>query len=162
MIKSTFIRTLLAAIAAAFLTTQVIAAPDETPAAPAKSASEKQYDRAVKFIEQDKFKRAVPLLKKVVKAEPQNANAWNWLGFASRNMQDLETSEMAYARALEIDPKHKGALEYQGELKLMQKDLKGAEANLAKLVALCPTGCDELDDLKKDIAAYKAANPSSS
>ena len=63
--------------------------------------------------------------------------------------------------ALDLDPDHKGALEYQGELRLEQNNLPAAEANLAKLRRLCPAGCAERDDLERAIQAYKstAANP---
>ena len=37
-------------------------------------------------------------------------------GFASRKLGDYAASEVAYDKALAIDPKHKGALEYKGEL----------------------------------------------
>jgi len=35
------------------------------------------------------------------------------------------------------------------------KDPDKAEVNLAKLATLCPSGCEEKDDLEKAIAAYK-------
>ena len=57
-----------------------------------------------------------------------------------------------YKRALEINPKHKGALEYQGELFLMHGNKEAAQANLAKLDKICWLGCDVYDDLKKAIA----------
>ncbi len=56
---------------------------------------------------------------------------------------------------MKLDPKHKGALEYLGELNLQTGDLKGAEALLTRLAAACPGGCEEREDLTKQIAAYK-------
>ena len=35
-------------------------------------------------------------------------------------------------------------------------DIAKAKANLAKLVQLCPSGCEEREDLEKDIAAAAA------
>ena len=59
--------------------------------------------------------------------------------------------------SLALDPRHKGALEYSGMgyLKVGQK--AQAEAQLAKLQAICAQ-CEETTDLAKAIAAYKPAH----
>ena len=66
--------------------------------------------------------------------------------------------EQLIVQALKIDPRHQGALEYAGELALMKRDLPTAEAHLAALAKLCTSPCEPLDDLRKAVAAYKAAN----
>ncbi len=53
--------------------------------------------------------------------------------FSYRKTGDLDRAASHYDQALKLDPKHKGALEYQGELFLMQGNRAAAEANLAKL-----------------------------
>ena len=68
------------------------------------------------------------------------------MGFASRKAGALEQAATFYRAALAADPDHLGALEYQGELFLMTGDRAGAEANLARLGALCGT-CEEQADL---------------
>jgi tetratricopeptide (TPR) repeat protein len=96
--------------------------------------------------------------------ELQRVNAtgsadWNNLmGYAMRKRQtpDLEASERYYDEALRIDPKHRGTLEYSGELYLMKGDLAKAEARLATLDKVCTFSCEEYRDLKKAISAYKA------
>ena len=57
-----------------------------------------------------------------------------------------------YNRALEIDRDHKGALEYQGALFVEMGQTDRARANLARLQKLCPSGCEELTDLREAIA----------
>ncbi len=57
---------------------------------------------------------------------------------------------------MRINPKHRGALEYSGELYLMTGDLAKAEQRLAALDKACTFGCGEFSDLKKAIAQYKA------
>ena len=52
----------------------------------------------------------------------------NLLGFAYRKTGRW-TRRPYYEQALRLDPKHKGTLEYQGELFLMLKDKASAEAN---------------------------------
>ncbi len=106
-----------------------------------------------RLIYKERYKNAIRKLKNAVKEKPGNADAWNLLGYASRKKGDLEQSASAYSKALEIEPDHKGALEYQGELFLMQGDKAGAETNLAKLAKLCPNSCEQLEMLTQAIAA---------
>jgi len=61
-----------------------------------------------------------------------------------------------YDEALRIDPRHRGALEYSGELYLQTGDLARAEQRLAALDKACFLPCAEYSDLKKAIAQYKA------
>ena len=119
------------------------------------SLANPDYGQAEKLIKEWKYAEAIPLLEKVVKDEPKNADAFNQLGYAHRKLNKLPEARGFYAKALEIEPEHKGALEYQGELFLMLDDLKSAEGNLARLDKLCFFGCSEHADLKKAIAEYK-------
>ncbi len=67
-----------------------------------------------------------------------------------------------YTRALAINPDHKGAHEYLGELYLNMKDLPKAQGQLTELTRLCPDGCVERETLTKSIANYQAAMPGGS
>lgn len=60
----------------------------------------------------------------------------------------------AYGKALALDPRHKGALEYSGIAYLKTNQKAQAEAQLAKLQAICAT-CEETSDLAKAVAAAK-------
>lgn len=90
----------------------------------------------------------MPLLQKV-----QHADLYNLIGFASRKSGDMKQAATFYAKALDFDANHKGALEYQGEMFVELGQLDKARANLAKLEVLCPSGCEEREDLEKAIAA---------
>ena len=83
----------------------------------------------------------------------------NLLGYALRKKSppDLVGAETHYKRALEIDPKHRHAMEYYGELFLMKGDLAGAEAMLKRLDKACFFGCEEYRDLKSAIERFKAS-----
>ncbi len=109
---------------------------------------------ADRLLYKGQYEDAIEILSDAVRSEPNNAEAWNLLGYASRKFGDLETSAEAYQKALSIDPEHKNALEYQGELFLMLNDKIAAQSNLEKLMALCPDGCKQLDSLKNAISAY--------
>ena len=60
-------------------------------------------------------------------------------------------------KKLAINPNHRGANEYLGELYLKLGDPEKARQHLAKLQGLCPTGCSEYNDLKKAVDTYQAA-----
>jgi len=113
------------------------------------------YDTAVERIESGSYASAIPLLEQVVAAEPENADAWNYLGFAYRNLSNFTEAFAAYDQALRIDPEHDGANEYLGELYLMTGDLAKAEDQLAILDDNCTFSCDEFEQLKAAIDDYK-------
>ena len=94
-------------------------------------------------------------------AYTNNADRNNLMGYVMRKQAppDLDAAQRHYDTALRIDPKHRGALEYSGELALMKRDLPTAEARLAALAQLCTSPCEPLDDLQKSIARYKAKLP---
>jgi tetratricopeptide (TPR) repeat protein len=83
----------------------------------------------------------------------------NLMGYSLRKAStpDLQAAERFYDEALRIDPKHRGALEYSGELYLTMGNLPMAEKRLATLDKVCLLPCEEYTDLKKAVAAYKAS-----
>ena len=81
----------------------------------------------------------------------QQADVYNLLGFTLRKTGDYETALTYYTKALELKPDHKGAHEYLGELYVETGHLDKAKEQLASLQQLCPSGCEELDDLKAAI-----------
>ena len=82
----------------------------------------------------------------------------NLMGYSLRKSGSANAaeSERYYNEALRIDPKHKAALEYSGELYLMMGDLPKAEQRLAALDKACFLPCSEHKDLKNAVAKYKA------
>ncbi|MEL6999997.1 MAG: tetratricopeptide repeat protein [Pseudomonadota bacterium] len=79
--------------------------------------------------------------------DPKDADALNLLGYAYRKLKQWEKSRTYYERALTVDPAHKGALEYMGELELQTGNPGAARTLLIRLQSACPDGCEELDDL---------------
>jgi tetratricopeptide (TPR) repeat protein len=131
-----------------------------TPAKP----EDPQYTAAVKAIKAKEYAKAIPLLEGVTQREPQNADAYNWLAYATRKNGDPRASIPIYQKALAIDPKHKGAHEYIGEADLMLGDLPKAKEHLKTLDSLCFITCEEYRDLKRAVQAYEksGAKPSAS
>jgi len=137
-------------------------APRSTPTSPAQTATEDDFSKAEYLIKAERYGEAIPLLKNVVAKNERDADAWNYLGFASRKLAKNTEALDYYNKALAIDPKHKGAHEYLGELYLQTKEPAKAQAQLVILQGLCPGGCEEVEDLQQALADYKTANPGSS
>ena len=94
--------------------------------------------------------QAITDLKAFLKANSKSADGWNLLGFAYRNHGDLQLADTAYDRALKLDPKHTGALSYQGILYIKLGKTDEAKANLAKIETICGnTTCPEYVALAK-------------
>lgn len=98
------------------------------------------------------YAAALALVKPLV-ATHDNPDVFNLYAFTSRKTGDMKTAATFYAKALELDPRHLSALEYQGQMFVEQGDMKKARANLEQLVTLCPQGCEERADLDKAIKA---------
>src|SRR5881296_1196581 len=113
---------------------------DTTQAKPKDPA----YTAAVKAIEAKDFARAAG-----------DADAWNWLAYATRRNGDPAKSIPLYQKALALDPRHLGAHEYIGEAYLALDNLPKAKEHLARLNRLCIFSCEEYRDLKKAVQAYE-------
>lgn len=113
------------------------------------------FRSAVEAVEGGNFKKAIDLLEKEVDSSPNDADAWNYLGFSYRKINEFEQAFAAYEKALKLKPKHRGANEYIGELYLQIDDLEKAKFHLEVLDDACFWGCDEYDDLKAAILAYE-------
>jgi len=118
----------------------------------------KDMRKASYYINKQDYKTALTHLEAEIATNADSADAWNLTGFAARKLGDYARSEVAYDRALAINPAHKGALEYKGELYLTLGNLAGAEALLARLSKVCSFNCEEKKELAEAIEAYKKAN----
>ena len=135
------------------LAASVAHAADTAPAAPA-AADPLAGARAL--IADNKWVAAIDELKRVDAKD--NADWNNLMGYTHRKAKvpDYAAAERYYDAALTLNPKHRGALEYSGELFLMIGDLPRAEQRLSALDKACFLPCAEYTDLKKAIASFKA------
>jgi tetratricopeptide (TPR) repeat protein len=134
-------------------------AADSEPAPPParKAGQAEPLASAREHIAAKRWTAAVDELQRV--NLPGNADWNNLMGFALRKQPapDLAAAERFYDEALRLDPRHRGALEYSGELYLMKGELPRAEQRLAALGRVCLLGCEEYADLKQAIERYKAS-----
>ncbi len=115
------------------------------------------YVAAVGLINEHRYEAAIAKLDAALWAAGPHPDVLTYLGFANRKLKRYDAAEAYYREALAIAPAHRGALEYDGELKLERGDLAGAKAHLAKLEAICGFGCHEVDELKRWIAEGRSS-----
>jgi Flp pilus assembly protein TadD len=144
------LRPLLAALLIA-LAGPALAADTPEPATPRDPLAEARQQ-----IAQRQWPAALRSLRRV--NDTRSADWNNLMGYTLRKSTppDLAASERHYLEALKINPRHLGALEYIGELHLMQGDLGQAEQRLAALATACASNCEEYKDLKREIERFKA------
>lgn len=124
--------------------------------AASKNKADPNYTRAQQMVDDGKYADAIPLLEKILTGDKENADALNLLGYSNRQLGQNDAALAHYQAALALEPRHRGANEYLGELYLTLGDLAKAEERLDVLDSACFFGCDEYTELKKAIADYKA------
>ena len=87
--------------------------------------------------------------------DPLNADIQNYIGYAYRRLRQLGPAIGHYQQALMLNPRHRSAHEHLGEAYLVLGEPAKTEQLLAALGTLCLIPCEEYDDLKRALAAYK-------
>ncbi|MGH8856684.1 MAG: tetratricopeptide repeat protein [Polaromonas sp.] len=123
---------------------------------PVQNAQIDDFAAGKKALDAKNWAQAASSFSKVVAQNPKNADAYNYLGYSSRWMGNYDEAFAAYGKALALDPQHKGALSYSGMAYLKTGQKAQAEAQLAKLQAICTT-CEETSVLAKAVVDYKPA-----
>jgi Flp pilus assembly protein TadD len=150
-------RALFASVLAAYGAESAFADPTDSVDV---SADDADYAAGRQAIDARRWAEAVHRLERAERRHPDNADLQNYLGYAYRHLGKLDAAFEHYGKALTLDPRHRGAHEYIGEAYLIAGDLRAAESHLAALQTLCLLPCEELDDLQKAIAAWRARQTS--
>ncbi|OFX04628.1 MAG: hypothetical protein A3E78_05235 [Alphaproteobacteria bacterium RIFCSPHIGHO2_12_FULL_63_12] len=116
-----------------------------------------RYMAAVRLINEAKYEGAIADLLMAQASVGPHPDILNYLGFSHRKLGMMDKAQDYYAQALRLDPDHKGANEYLGELYLEIGDLRRAKTQLAKLDAICRFGCAEREDLARLIERREGA-----
>ena len=122
---------------------------------PAAAKLDPDYAAGKKAIEAKDWSAALKSLSSAALRDTRNADIQNYLGYAYRNAGQIELAFKHYGRALQLNPRHRGAHEYVGEAYLIVNNLSKAEEHLAALQKICLIPCEEYDDLRKQIEAYR-------
>jgi Flp pilus assembly protein TadD len=126
-------------------------AVDTDPSPPATG----DYAGGRNAVETKDWNGAIRSLNAAAQRDARNPDIYNLRGYAHRNAEQLEPAFKYYQRALQLDPRHRGAHEYIGEAYLMAGTPPKAEEHLAALTKICGK-CEERDDLVASIERYKA------
>ncbi len=137
-------KTFLALFFMLFLSLNVFAAGSDSDNTIVKPRA---YKNAIKLIKKEDYSKAITVLEKILgkKKYQKDPDILNEYAFALRKSGDLAKAEIFYNKALDIDPEHKGALEYLGELYVDTK--RKGKANLL-LSKLRNCKCEEYSELK--------------
>ena len=126
---------------------------------PTAAERDEDYTAGKKALAEKNWTEAAARFKVAARRDPDNADLQNYLGYTHRNLKQFDLAFAYYKRAIELNPRHRGAHEYIGEAYLMVGNLPSAETHLRALRDICLLPCDELADLEKAIREYRAKNP---
>ncbi|HKA45082.1 MAG TPA: tetratricopeptide repeat protein [Burkholderiales bacterium] len=118
------------------------------------TSADPDYAAGRKAIEANDWNAAIKHFSSAALRAPDNADIQSYLGYTHRKAGKLDLAFKYYRRALELNPRHRGAHEYIGEAYLVVGDLAGARRHLEALRGICLLPCEELGDLEREIAAY--------
>jgi tetratricopeptide (TPR) repeat protein len=131
---------------------------DESPHGLANDAD---YAAGIAAFQRADWQRVLNSMGKVVERRPWDDNAYNLMGFASRKLGDYRRALAYYHQALDLNPHHRGALEYLGEAYLDMGCIAQAHELLTRLEGPCQrlmnavSSCQEWQELQAAIAAYR-------
>jgi tetratricopeptide (TPR) repeat protein len=132
-----------------------VVAPGDTDQAAARAA-----------FQQGDWQGVVDHMAPVLGRRPWDDDAHNLMGFAYRKLGNYRQALVHYQRALDLNPHHRGVLEYLGEAYVDLGCLAQARETLARLEVACQrlasgssndwqAGCAEWHDLHEAITAYR-------
>jgi tetratricopeptide (TPR) repeat protein len=93
--------------------------------------------KGIDAFEKGEYKSATKFLKKEVKKNPNNAEAYFYLGL-TKNSEDLNKGIEEFDKAIEINPNFSEAYGLRGTIKSHKNDEKGALSDYSKAIELDP------------------------
>ena len=95
------------------------------------------YAAGLAAVQRADWQGALDSMARVVARRPWDDDAYNLMGFASRKLGDYRQALAYYHKALDLNPHHRGALEYLGETYLEMRCVARAREVLARLETAC-------------------------
>jgi tetratricopeptide (TPR) repeat protein len=137
---------------------------------PLASGKENEFARGAAAFEREDWPAVIDHMTKATAERPWHDDAYNLMGFAYRKLGDYDKALQSYDRALELNPYHRGALEYLGEAYLELDQPDSAKALLDRLEVECrrvapdatadawQSDCEEWQELSEAYEAYVATD----
>jgi len=116
---------------------------------------EPDFKAGKKALNAGEWNGAIAAFERAALRDPSNADIQNYIGYAHRRLRQLGPAMGHYQQALALNPRHRSAREHLGEAYLVLGEPAKAEKLLAELEDICLIPCEEYEDLKRAIAAYK-------
>jgi len=110
--------------------------------------AETQYFASVALINNGEYQAAFNDLTLTAAAAGPHPDITTYQGYTQRKLGNYDVAKSYYALALAVDPNHKGANEYLGELYVETGEIEKAKKQLAKLEEICSFGCIEENELR--------------
>jgi len=107
-----------------------------------------QYFASVSLINNGQYQEAFNDLRLTSAAAGPHPDVTTYMGYTQRKLGNYDVAKSYYAMALEVDPNHRGANEYLGELYVETGEMEKAKLQLAKLEEICTFGCIEENELR--------------
>lgn len=140
--------------------------PADSTAVPGRADAEKVYAKGWDMTQEAKkelaagkpdsakkrFGKALKKFNEATEIDPTYYQAWNMVGYCSRNSGDLKRAFEAYKKCLAIEPEYAEAHEYLGEAYLMSGDTARAKE---ELLWLRSRKSEEAEELAEKIEAYE-------
>lgn len=97
-----------------------------------EATDQKKKDKAAGRA-QKQYGKAREYFVTAVKLKPQNHEAWNYVGYASRKLGEYDNALAAYGEALRLNPTYAEAIEYRGEAYLGLNRIEDAKTAYMEL-----------------------------
>lgn len=149
-----------AGLACALACALVVQAAQAAPGEEEDAGLDPDYAGGKQALEAKDWPAAIRLLNSAALRDTRNPDIQNYLGYAYRNNGDLPLAFNHYNRALQLNPRHRGAHEYLGEAYLMIGNVGKAREHLELLGRICLIPCEEYALLQRKISAYGAKSES--
>ena len=111
-------------------------------------ALDTQYFASISLVNKGEYQAAFNDLALTEAAVGRHPDITTYMGYTQRKLGNYDLAKTYYAMALEVEPNHKGANEYLGELYVETGEMDKAKAQLAKLETICTFGCIEENELR--------------
>src|SRR5690606_38026878 len=100
---------------------------------PSAAPSDEDYAAGQEALKRADWQEVIDHMGRVIARRPWHDDAHNLIGYAYRQLGDYTRSLEHYQQALDLNPYHRGALEYLGETYLAMGCPAQAKAMLARL-----------------------------